>query len=167
MGRKPNWTIEKGRMRMKAKAKKTRQRVARVTEGSGNVFADLGLPNPEQELLKAQPTLQIYTILKGQWHKASGDCQGSGRTTTSGIPIDAQPRRQLLRRSPHGIPDGSGVEMSRSPCGLPERSTAHCRLFPREREALRRPEVGANLLTITQANVLAYNTYLIFTHKES
>ena|SRR5712691_1567359 len=48
---------------MKTKAKKTRNR-ARVTAGSGNVFADLGLPNPEQELLKAQLTLQIYTILK-------------------------------------------------------------------------------------------------------
>jgi hypothetical protein len=50
MGRKPNRTIEKDR---KAKPKKTQQRVARVTQGSGNVFADLGLPNPEQELLKA------------------------------------------------------------------------------------------------------------------
>ena len=49
---------------MKAKTKKTQKRVARVTEGSGNVFADLGLPNPEQELHKAQLTLQIYTILK-------------------------------------------------------------------------------------------------------
>ena len=49
---------------MKTKAKRTRNRVARVTEGSGNVFADLGLPNPEQERLKAQLTLQIYTILK-------------------------------------------------------------------------------------------------------
>src|SRR5882762_4870177 len=49
---------------MKTKARKTRKRVAHVTEGSGNVFADLGLPNPEQELLKAQLTLQIYTILK-------------------------------------------------------------------------------------------------------
>jgi predicted XRE-type DNA-binding protein len=49
---------------MKARAKKTRKRGARVTEGSGNVFADLGLPNPEQELLKAQLTLQIYAILK-------------------------------------------------------------------------------------------------------
>ena len=29
----------------------------------GNVFADLGLPNPEQELLKAQLTLQIYKIV--------------------------------------------------------------------------------------------------------
>src|SRR6266513_5364334 len=49
---------------MKSKARKTNKRVAHVTEGSGNVFADLGLPNPEQELLKAQLTLQIYTILK-------------------------------------------------------------------------------------------------------
>ena len=49
---------------MKPKAKKTNRRVARVTEGSGNAFSDLGLPNPEQELLKAQLTLQIYTILK-------------------------------------------------------------------------------------------------------
>jgi len=48
---------------MKSKARKTNKRVAHVTEGSGNVFADLGLPNPEQELLKAQLTLQIYTIL--------------------------------------------------------------------------------------------------------
>src|SRR5713226_5132023 len=49
---------------MKTKAKKTHKRAVRVTEGSGNVFADLGLPNPEQELLKAQLTLQIHTILK-------------------------------------------------------------------------------------------------------
>lgn len=32
----------------------------------GNVFADLGLPNPEQELLKAQLTLQIYKIVKAR-----------------------------------------------------------------------------------------------------
>lgn len=49
---------------MKTKARKTLNRVTHVTQGSGNVFADLGLPNPEQELLKAQLTLQIYTILK-------------------------------------------------------------------------------------------------------
>jgi predicted XRE-type DNA-binding protein len=63
-------TIGKGRTKkMKAKAKRTHKRVARVTQGSGNVFADLGLPNPEQELLKAQLTLQIYTILKGSGMK--------------------------------------------------------------------------------------------------
>jgi predicted XRE-type DNA-binding protein len=35
-------------------------------KGSGNVFADLGLPNPEQELLKARLTLQIYRIVKAR-----------------------------------------------------------------------------------------------------
>jgi predicted XRE-type DNA-binding protein len=36
----------------------------RAEKSSGNVFADLGLPNPEQELLKAQLTLQIYRLIK-------------------------------------------------------------------------------------------------------
>ncbi len=49
---------------MTRKSKSGRGHIAQVTEGSGNVFADLGLPNPEQELLKAQLTVQIYTILK-------------------------------------------------------------------------------------------------------
>ena len=35
-----------------------------VEESSGNVFADLGLPHPEQELLKARLALQIYKIIK-------------------------------------------------------------------------------------------------------
>jgi hypothetical protein len=30
-----------------------------VEKSSGNVFTDLGLPHPEQELLKAKLTLQI------------------------------------------------------------------------------------------------------------
>jgi predicted XRE-type DNA-binding protein len=38
----------------------------RIEEGSGNVFADLGLPNPEQELLKARLTLQIHKIVKAR-----------------------------------------------------------------------------------------------------
>jgi predicted XRE-type DNA-binding protein len=43
-----------------------RKKKIRVEEGSGNVFADLGLPNPEQELLKARLTLQIYKIVKAR-----------------------------------------------------------------------------------------------------
>ena len=35
-----------------------------IVESSGNVFADLGLPNPEQEMMKAELTLQIYRIIK-------------------------------------------------------------------------------------------------------
>jgi predicted XRE-type DNA-binding protein len=41
-----------------------RKTKVRVKASSGNVFADLGLPNPEQELLKARLTLQIYKIIK-------------------------------------------------------------------------------------------------------
>ena len=33
-------------------------------ESGGNVFADLGLPNSEQELVKAKLTVQIYQILR-------------------------------------------------------------------------------------------------------
>jgi predicted XRE-type DNA-binding protein len=36
----------------------------KATRSSGNVFADLGLPHPEQELLKAQFALQIYRIIR-------------------------------------------------------------------------------------------------------
>jgi predicted XRE-type DNA-binding protein len=43
-----------------------RKKKVRVEEGSGNVFADLGLPNPEQELLKARLTLQIHNIVKAR-----------------------------------------------------------------------------------------------------
>lgn len=33
-------------------------------KSSGNVFADLGFPNSEQELVKAKLTAQIYQLLK-------------------------------------------------------------------------------------------------------
>lgn len=36
----------------------------RFKESAGNVFADLGLPNPERELLKARLTLEIYRIIR-------------------------------------------------------------------------------------------------------
>jgi predicted XRE-type DNA-binding protein len=49
---------------MKTKLPKPTTSPRRVTAGGGNVFADLGLPNPEQELMKAHLTLQIYRILK-------------------------------------------------------------------------------------------------------
>jgi len=45
--------------------KKAKTRVL-VQASSGNVFADLGLPNPEQELLKARLTLQIHKIIKAR-----------------------------------------------------------------------------------------------------
>ena len=47
---------------MKKRRKLVKEKTVRV--GSSNVFADLGIPNPEQELLKAELTLQIYRITK-------------------------------------------------------------------------------------------------------
>ena len=35
-------------------------------KSNGNVFADLGFPNSEQELVKAKLTVQIYKLLKTQ-----------------------------------------------------------------------------------------------------
>jgi predicted XRE-type DNA-binding protein len=48
---------------------KTTRKVSKsdeVIEGSGNVFADLGLPNADRELMKARLTLQIALILKSR-----------------------------------------------------------------------------------------------------
>ena len=36
----------------------------RVKEGSRNIFADLGFPNPDREQLKARLTLEIYRLIK-------------------------------------------------------------------------------------------------------
>jgi len=38
----------------------------RIKESSGNIFQDLGFPNPEREQLKARLTLRIYRIIKGR-----------------------------------------------------------------------------------------------------
>jgi predicted XRE-type DNA-binding protein len=46
------------------KKRKKTAKVDTITMGSGNVFVDLSVPNPEQELLKAELTLQIYRIIK-------------------------------------------------------------------------------------------------------
>ena len=36
----------------------------RVKQGSGNIFRELGFPNPEREHLKARLTLAIYRLIK-------------------------------------------------------------------------------------------------------
>ena len=46
--------------------KGTKSKRIRAEKSSGNVFADLGLPHPEQELLKSRLTLQIYRLVKAR-----------------------------------------------------------------------------------------------------
>jgi predicted XRE-type DNA-binding protein len=43
-----------------------KRRTIEHEDGSGNVFADLGLPNPDQELLKANLTLQIFRAINAR-----------------------------------------------------------------------------------------------------
>ena len=49
-----------------------------IEESSGNIFADLGLPNAEREQLKAHLTLQIYRLIKNRklTQAAAGDILG-------------------------------------------------------------------------------------------
>lgn len=44
--------------------RKERPASVRVTDSSGNVFADLGVRHPEGELIKAELALQIYRIIR-------------------------------------------------------------------------------------------------------
>ncbi|MBI1924379.1 XRE family transcriptional regulator [Candidatus Poribacteria bacterium] len=42
----------------------------RVYKSSGNVFKDMGYPNPDRELLRAQLELEIFRILKrNHWNE--------------------------------------------------------------------------------------------------
>jgi predicted XRE-type DNA-binding protein len=78
---------------MKTKAKNTTKKMARVTTSGASAFADLGIPNPEQELLKAQLTLQIYSLLKDS---------GMTQVETAKILGVQQPQVSLLMRNRAG-----------------------------------------------------------------
>ncbi len=58
-----------------------------VKEGSGNVFRDLGFPNPEREQIKARLTLQIYRLVKdrGLTQAAAGEILGIRQPHVSGL----------------------------------------------------------------------------------
>ena len=76
---KPKSFTERGKTDVTRKAKKTvgmRRAAAAKTsteKSSGNVFADLGVLHPEQELLKAKLTLQIYGLIKQRGIKQTAD----------------------------------------------------------------------------------------------
>ena len=100
------------------KTKTSRKIIPRITETSGNVFADLGLPNPEQELMKARLTLQIYRIIKEQ------DLTQTEAAKILGI---KQPHVSLLMRNRAGS-FSVGRLTWKSPSGRHERLTANSRL---------------------------------------
>ena len=66
---------------------------SKITEGSGNVFRDLGLPNPEQELMKTRLTLEIYRIIRER---------GLTQTQAAEVLGVKQPHVSLLMRNRSG-----------------------------------------------------------------
>jgi predicted XRE-type DNA-binding protein len=64
-----------------------------MEKSSGNVFADLNLPHPEQELLKAKLTLQIYRLIKER---------GITQTEAGKVLGIKQPHVSLLMRNRSG-----------------------------------------------------------------
>ena len=65
-----------------------------VTKSSGNVFADLGFPNPEREEIKARLTLQIYRLIKER---------GLTQTEAGAILGIKQPHVSSLMRGQSGV----------------------------------------------------------------
>ncbi len=72
---------------------KTKSAAIPVEEGTGNVFADLGFPNPEREQLKADLTLQIYRLIKAR---------GLNQTAAGAILGIRQPHVSTLMRGRSG-----------------------------------------------------------------
>ena len=66
---------------------KTKRDDTSVVYGSGNVFADLGLPNPEQLLLKARLASMIYDVIeaRGWTQKHAADIMGIKQPDVSDI----------------------------------------------------------------------------------
>lgn len=64
-----------------------RNKELQVTRGSGNVFADLGLPNPEDRLAKAELALAIARVIKerGLTQRAAAELMGIDQPKVSHV----------------------------------------------------------------------------------
>jgi len=89
-------------MTMRADSKRVRSSRIRSEKSSGNVFADLGLPHPEQELLKARLTLQIYRLIKARGLKQADAGKILGQAA-SRLGADAQPVGSFFCGAADGI----------------------------------------------------------------
>ena len=57
----------------------------KITRGSGNVFADLGIPDPEQAMSKANCALQIKRAIHGLTQKEAAEKLGVDQAKVSAI----------------------------------------------------------------------------------
>ena len=75
----------------------------RVKQGSGNIFRDLGFPNPEREHLKARLTLEIYLLIKDRGLTQTEAGHILRYPATSRFRSYAWAIRQLFCRTPYGL----------------------------------------------------------------
>ena len=71
-----------------------------VTESSGNVFADLGFTQPEEELTKAQLASHIRRIIKRRRLDSDGRGGDHGRRPAEGF---GPPQRATRQRAPASV----------------------------------------------------------------
>jgi hypothetical protein len=89
---------------MKTQSPRKARSAIRVTEGAGNVFADLGLANAEQELLKAQLALQIYCIIKRRGLTEVQAADALGIKAAASLPSYAKSGRDIFGWPPDRLP---------------------------------------------------------------
>ena len=101
-----------------------------VTRGSGNVFADLGFANPEEELLKAQLVREIRDLLKRRrrHRPRPQSCLGSSSPTS---------RRWSTAAYTSSLWSGS--------CAVSAVSTAKLRLHPAAETGTRAADGGGGV----------------------
>ena len=117
--------------------KKTKSTV-RITESGGNVFADLGLANPEQELLKARLTLQIYRTIKERklTQVQAGEILGIKQPHVSSL-VRGQSGTFSVERLMHFLTDlGHDIEIAVTPS-----RKQHGKVFVSVGESMKRPAI--------------------------
>lgn len=92
-GSEKKGTRPPNRLKKKSSRKAELSPLSKITEGSGNVFRDLGLSNPEQELMKTRLTLEIYRIIRQR---------GLTQTQAAEVLGVKQPHVSLLMRNRSG-----------------------------------------------------------------
>jgi predicted XRE-type DNA-binding protein len=101
------------------------------TNSSGNIFADLGFPNSEQELLKAKLTVKIHRLLKDRniTQIAAAKLLGTTQPQISAI-MRCRPVSVSVERLMGFLTTlGQDVEVSIKPAAIKRNEGSHGQVF--------------------------------------
>src|SRR5258708_5027068 len=88
-------------------------------EGSGNVFADLGLPNPEERLLKSSIVTELHRLIKARPCTAEGAQCRVGDTRSLGPRAYGTNRSNSNTSCSSRLPPSCAAASARSAPGRP------------------------------------------------